>query len=177
MTADSNMSSDAADRRVLLGRIVGSHGVRGEVRIESWTDPPEAILSYRPWLLSDARGERELTEFKGSPAARGVIARLPGIDDRDQAQSLKGTEISVKRSQLPAPAPGEYYWVDLEGLAVRTVEGVDLGQVEKVLPTGSNDVLVVRGERERLLPFVLGQFVKSVDLDARLIVVDWDPDF
>jgi len=83
----------------------------------------------------------------------------------------------VSRSQLPPPKPGEYYWVDLEGLAVQTVEGVVLGTVSHLFDTGANPVIVISGERERLVPFVTDQYVKSVDFDAGLIVVDWDPDF
>jgi len=90
---------------------------------------------------------------------------------------MAGAEVWIARSSLPAAAPGEYYWADLEGLAVATVEGVDLGVVDHLVATGANDVLVVQGERQRLIPFVTGQFVVSIDLAARRIVVDWDPEF
>jgi 16S rRNA processing protein RimM len=110
---------------------------------------------------------------------RGKLAALvEGVDDRDVAATLAGAEIYVERAQLPAPADGEYYWVDLEGLAVANADGVELGRVERVFATGANDVLVVRDhERERLIPFVQGDFVKAVDIDAGRIIVDWDADF
>ena len=100
------------------------------------------------------------------------------MTDRDAAAALVGSEIWVARSALPMPAPGEYYWSDLEGLEVITVEGVSLGTVSHLLATGANDVLVVRNaDRERLIPFLVGRFVTEVDLEAGRITVDWDPEF
>ncbi|MFT4197838.1 MAG: ribosome maturation factor RimM [Pseudoxanthomonas sp.] len=165
-------------RRILLGRIVGAFGVRGEVKLESWTEPRLAIFRYQPWLLRAADGgERELAGARGRETTKGVVATLPGVGDRDAAEALRGSEVLVPRSALPPPSADEYYWVDLEGLAVRTVEGVDLGTVSHLFPTGANDVLVVRGERERLLPFVQPEVIRTVDFDAGVIVVDWDPEF
>lgn len=106
-----------------------------------------------------------------------MIARLAGCDNRDQAQVLMGREIGIRRDQLPATVPGEYYWRDLEGLKVTTLTGEPLGIVDHLLETGANDVLVVKAERERLIPFVQGQVIVKVDLDAREIQVDWDKDF
>ena len=99
------------------------------------------------------------------------------IEDRDAAEALRGTEILVPRQALPPAAPGEYYWIDLEGLRVVTVEGVPLGEVSHLLSTGANDVMVVRGERERLLPFVQPDYVKAVDFETGTVTVDWDPEF
>ncbi len=165
------------DRPVLLGRIVGAHGIKGQLQLQSWTDPPEAILGYRPWLLCHNGSERTVTSFRSRMTDKGLLISLPDIEDRTQAEALKGAEVRVLRSQLPPPAPGEYYWVDLEGLLVRTVDGVELGRVERVLPTGANDVLEVHGDRLRFLPFVIGEYVKSVDIENGLIVIDWDPEF
>ncbi|MEO6800050.1 MAG: ribosome maturation factor RimM, partial [Rhodanobacter sp.] len=103
---------------------------------------------------------------------------LPGVDDREQAAALIGTDIHVDREQLPPPAKDEYYWVDLEGLEVITTEDVHLGRVSHLFATGANDVVVVRdGSRERLIPFIQGSYVRSVDLSAGRMVVDWDPEF
>ena len=88
-----------------------------------------------------------------------------------------GREIAVERDQLPELANDEYYWTDLEGLQVRTCAGVTLGRVDHLLATGANDVLVVQGEREHLIPFVLGSVVKAVHLSDGWMEVDWDPDF
>lgn len=175
---------DAADRHsldrlILLGRVSGAFGVRGECRLESWTDPRDAIFRYQPWTLRDARGGlRVVGKARGRASGKHVIAQLPGVVDRDQAESLRGTEILVPRHALPAAAPGEYYWVDLEGLDVVTIEGVALGRVSHLFSTGANDVMVVRdGERERLLPFLQPDTIRTVDFDTRRITVDWDPEF
>jgi len=166
------------DRQILLGRIVGLYGVQGWVRLESWTEPRMQIFRYQPWLLKTASAEKEFHGSRGREQGKGLVAELPGIADRDEAASWIGAEIRVLRSVLPRPRKDEYYWVDLEGLAVVTVDGTVLGTVSHLIATGANDVLFVRdGEKERLIPFVTGPFVKDVDFDARRIVVDWDPDF
>lgn len=169
----------AAGRRVLVGRIVGLYGVQGWLKIESWTEPRLRIFDYQPWLLSAAPGmETEMAGATGRTQGKGIVAHLPCVDDREQAAALVGQDIYVAREQLPAAAAGEYYWVDMEGLAVFTPDGVALGQVSHLFATGANDVLVVRDEeRERLIPFVQGAVVQSVDLVAQRMVVDWDPDF
>mgnify|MGYP001038512650 FL=1 len=168
-----------AGRRVLIGRIVGLYGVQGWLKIESFAEPRMRIFDYQPWLLGAAPGpEREVSGVKGRPQGKGMVARLPGVDDREQAAALIGTDIYVAREQLPPPAEGEYYWVDLEGLKVVTTDNVELGRVSHLFATGANDVVVVRdGSRERLIPFVQGSYVRSVDLSAGRMVVDWDPEF
>jgi 16S rRNA processing protein RimM len=172
------MNDATRPRLVLMGRILGAFGVRGELKVESYSEPLAAVLRYRPWILRDAQGlQREVGDVRGRETAKGVVARLPGVEDRDAAEALRGTAILVPRAALPPPAPGEYYWVDLEGLRVRTVDGVALGTVAQVLPTGANDVLVVRGDRERMIPFVQPRYVTAVDLEAGTLTVDWDPDF
>ncbi|KAF1691294.1 ribosome maturation factor RimM [Pseudoxanthomonas jiangsuensis] len=163
---------------ILMGRVTGAFGVRGDVKIESWTEPRAQIFRYQPWTLRAANGiERELSGARGRDTGKHVVATLPGCEDRDAAEALRGTEIWVPREVLPPPAPGEYYWVDLEGLRVVTVDGVALGEVSHLLSTGANDVMVVRGERERMLPFVQPDYVRSVDFDSGTITVDWDPEF
>ncbi|HEY0197636.1 MAG TPA: ribosome maturation factor RimM [Rhodanobacter sp.] len=168
-----------AGRRVLIGRIVGLYGVQGWLKIESWAEPRMRIFDYQPWLLSAAPGgEREIKGAKGRQQGKGMVAQLPGVDDREQAAALIGSDIHVDRAQLPPPGKDEYYWVDLEGIEVVTTENVELGRVSHLFATGANDVVVVRdGERERLIPFVQGSYVRSVDLSAKRMVVDWDPEF
>lgn len=166
-------------RRILVGRVIGAFGVRGEVKLESWTEPRSAIFGYRPWILRDPRGvERELTTVRGRQVGKGLSAEIPGVEDRDAAEAMRGVEVYVPRSALPKPAEGEFYWSDLEGLAVVNVEGVSLGTVSHLFATGANDVLVSRsGDREWMIPFVRPQFVTGIDLAAGRITVDWDPDF
>ena len=166
------------ERRILLGRVAGAFGVRGELKLESWTEPRSAIFRYQPWILRSPSGqESTLAGVRGRDSGKHLVATFPGIEDRDTVEAMRGTEIFVARSVLPPPRPDEYYWVDLEGLDVRTVEGVSLGQVSHLFSTGANDVLVARGDRERMIPFVLPDFVRSVDFEANLVVVDWDPEF
>jgi 16S rRNA processing protein RimM len=165
------------DRQVLLGRIVGVFGVEGWVKLHSFTEPRENIFRYKPWTLRGPAGESTVDKPQGRAQGKGVVARLSGIDDRDAAAALVGTEIWVPREALPKPRQGEYYWADLEGMTVRTLEGVDLGRVSHLFATGANDVMVVQGDRERLIPFVVGLQVVAVDVDARCIEVDWDPAF
>ena len=165
------------ERRILLGRVLGAFGVRGELKIQSFTDPENALLRYQPWTLSQSGSEREFEGAKGRVTAKGVIATFPGIEDRDAAQALAGTEIWAPRSRLPKAKPGEYYWVDLEGLEVVNREGIVLGRVSHLFETGSNQVMVVNGDRDRLIPFLEGDFVLGVDFDTGRIEVDWDSDF
>jgi len=170
--------TDAPQKLLLLGRFHGAFGLKGEAKLESFTDPAERIFKYQPWTLRDAQGrERACTGVRGRATNKGLIAVVPDIADRDAADALRGTEVWVPRSTLPPPAPGEYYWVDLEGLRVVNVEGVAFGTVSHLFSTGANDVLVVQGERERMIPFVEPDYIRSVDFDAGLVTVDWDADF
>lgn len=184
MTSEAPSAQEPAvsQKRVLLGRIHGAFGVRGELKLESFTDPVRGILRYQPWILRDARGvEREVAGARGRETAKGLVATLPGVEDRDAADALRGTEVWVPRSALPPPAEGEYYWVDLEGLRVVNLEGADLGTVSHLVATGANDVLVAQGgapdSRERMIPFLQPDYIRSVDFDAGVVTVDWDADF
>ena len=168
----------ASQRMILLGRLHGAFGVRGELKLESFTEPRSAILRYQPWILRHPSGrERELTGAKGRETNKGLVATFPEVADRDAAEALRGTEVWVSRSVLPPPRPGEYYWIDLEGLRVVNLEGVDFGTVSHLFSTGANDVLVAQGDRERMIPFLEPDYIKSVDFDAGVVTVDWDADF
>lgn len=147
------------------------------MKIRSHTAPAENILRYQPWLLADDPESGPVEIEGGKRHGAGVIAKLPGVQERDAALALRGRQIWIKREQLPEPAPGEYYWADLIGCRVETVQGESLGTVGAMMETGANDVLVVEGERERLIPFVPGQTITTVDLVAGKLVVDWDPNF
>ena len=165
------------DKQVVLGRIAGLFGVKGWVKVFSFTEPRENIGTYRRWHL-ELDGRRLAFRVEACEAhGKGIVAKLAGMDDRDQATAWVGAQISVSRAELPAPEPGRYYWADLEQLEVHTTAGISLGRVHHLLATGANDVMVVRGERERLIPFVEGQTVQQVDLDRGVIIVDWDPEF
>ncbi|MDE2195804.1 MAG: ribosome maturation factor RimM [Gammaproteobacteria bacterium] len=169
--------SEKAARRIILGKVVGLFGIKGWVKLLSWTEPREQIIEYRPWQLLLEGEWRERAVAEGRAHGKSVIVRFEGVTDRDQAAVLLGAEIAVRRDQLAATRPGEYYWADLVGLEVRLADGRVLGRVADLMETGANDVLVVEGERQRLIPFIRGQVIKDVDLDAGLIRVDWDPEF
>ncbi len=160
-----------------VGRINAAFGVRGWVKVFSHTEPRDNILGYSPWYLKSRDGWRAYRVVEGQVHGKGIIARLEGIDDRNQAELLLGSDVGILPGQRPELGQGEYYWSDLVGLRVVTLEGVDLGKVDYLFETGANDVLVIQGDRERLLPFVEPQVVKRVALDEALIEVDWDPEF
>ncbi len=161
-----------------LGKISGVHGVKGWLKVYSYTRPAEGILEYPQWLISKAGKEPEMISIAdGRKQGRGLLVKLTGIDSRTEAEQLIGYDIHINRSELPAASEGEYYWVDLIGLAVQTDQGVSLGKVIQIMETGANDVLVVSGERERLIPYVHDHYIKSVDLGKGMITVDWDVDF
>jgi 16S rRNA processing protein RimM len=165
------------ERRILLGRVLGAFGVRGELKLHSFTDPVSAVMKYQPWILLHQGAERELVGVRGRETNKGMVITMAGVEDRDAAEALAGAEIWVPRSNLPKPKPGEHYWVDLEGLRVVNREGVEFGTVAYLFETGANDVMVVAGERERLIPYIPDQFIVAVDFEAGLVTVDWDPEF
>ena len=165
-------------RLVVVGRIAGIYGVRGWVKIISHTSPPENILGYRNWQLRRHGQWQPVELLEGHPQGKGLVASLVGLVDRDQARAYIGAEIAVPRNELPPLPEGEYYWTDLEGLRVSTVEGEELGVLDHLLETGANDVLVVvKDGRQLLIPYVREQVVKQIDLAAGTMTVDWDPDF
>lgn len=169
--------AEAGAERVIVGRISGLYGVQGWVRVYSHTDPRDNILRYSPWLVRVGGEWRALAVLGGRRHGKGIVARLADCQDRDQARRLLGAEVAIGRAQLPELESGEYYWTDLLGLRVVNKDGIELGRVDHLLETGGNDVLVLAGERERLIPFLPEDVVLGVDLETGVIRVDWDPDF
>lgn len=170
------MSDDAADR-VVLGRIAALYGVRGWVKVFSHTEPRDNILRYQPWQVNIKGAWQTLPLVEGRAHNQGIVAHLEGYKDRDAARVLLGCDIAVRAGQLAQLPTGEYYWSELIGLEVTTVAGESLGIVSSLLETGANDVLVVQGERERLIPYLPEQVIRQVDKENKRIVVDWDPGF
>ncbi len=172
------------DDALVVGRIVSVHGVRGWVKVHSNTEPLENIFEYQPWHLRDGDGWEKVTLASGRRQGKGLVARIEGCDDRNEAlERYVGRDIAVPRQALPEPGPGEYYWRQLIGLRVLLEDGRELGRVRRMLETGANDVLVIQGEagsldrRERLVPWLPDQVVTAVDLEGGILTVDWDPDF
>ena len=159
-----------------MGRIVGLFGVRGWVKVFSYTDPREAVLDYEAWLLGE-KGQWQPAELaSGQRHGKAVIAQIVGVDDREKAAELVGKEIAVPRDALPKTEDGQYYWMDLVGSRVIHRDGTELGKVRYMLETGANDVMVVAGEQERLIPFIRDKVVISVDMAEKIINVDWEWD-
>ncbi len=164
-------------QHINVGRISGVFGIKGWVKVFSFTDARENILNYSPWLLKKDSETRLVNVIDGNLQGKAVVAQLDGVSDRDQAASLMGWDIFITPDQLPKVAKNEYYWSDLVGLAVETNLGIQLGTVDGLLETGANDVVIVKGERERAIPFLQGKTIINIDLDAGKMIVDWDPDF
>lgn len=161
---------------VILGRIAGVFGVKGWVKVFSHTEPREGILKYQDWLLKRGNGWQPVKVEDGTPHGKSVIAKLANVDDRETAAELLDVEIAVPREDLPQTGDGEFYWSDLEGLQVVHCDGRLLGKVAYLMATGANDVLVVDGDGECLIPFVMGEVILDVDLGKGRISVDWDWD-
>lgn len=172
--------SQASDK-VVIGKIGAPHGVKGWVKINTYTDSPEGIFDYQPWLLGDGK-EYQIDQWR--PHGKVLVAKVVGIETRDDAERIKNLDISISADQLPELDENEFYWRELTGMQVVTTQGYDLGVVKDVFNTGANDIIQVRanakdafGLKERLLPFVMDEVIQSVDKEGKVITVDWDPGF
>lgn len=168
---------------IRLGSINGSHGIKGWVKVFSYTEPKEAILGYPAWNLKKGGKQLSVTLEQSQVNGKRLIARFEGVDTRTLADELNGFEIYVDQRQLPELVEGEYYWHQLQGLLVRNERGEIFGRIDHLLETGANDVLVVRpdenstDDRERLIPYVEDSVIRKVDLGIGEIVVDWEVDY
>ena len=167
------------DDYIIVGKIGAANGVKGWVKIISDTQTPSDIFEYKPWHLNINDQWQMVETINYKQQGKNFIAQLPGYNDRNEAEKLTNTDIAITKEQLPALSHDETYWVDLEGLEVVNLEGVSLGKVDHLFSTGANDVLVVDGERERLIPYLKGkgQVIKEVNKENRVITVDWDSEF
>jgi 16S rRNA processing protein RimM len=159
-----------------MGHVMAPFGVQGWIKVHPYTENSQGLAAYATWWLGKAGSfsAYQVQEVKVHGAE--VIAKLPGFDDRDAALTLRGMEVAVPKAELPKPEADEYYWTDLIGLSVVNTEGQSFGTVKNLLQTGANDVLVVSGERERLIPFVR-QVIQMVDMDGGTIRVEWGADY
>jgi 16S rRNA processing protein RimM len=160
-------------RQIEVGRLGAAHGVRGWLRVQSFTDPPQRLFEWQRWRLQSGT---EVNVLESRPQGNGWIARLEGIEDRDAAGRLSGQLVLVDRGELPATTAREYYRADLVGFEARNVEDVLLGVVDHFIDTPGNAVMVIRGTREYLVP-MSAQHLRSVDQQARRLIVDWPEDF
>jgi 16S rRNA processing protein RimM len=159
-----------------MGRIAAPFGIKGWVKVQSYTEDPGTLMDFESWRVG--RGEQQMHYSVEAVQDHGkaLVAKLAGIDDRDAAFALRGQEISVAKSALPPPEENEFYWSDLIGLKVVNRQGVELGTVDSLMESGANDLLVVKGTSEHLIPFIAA-FVSKVDLAGGTIEVDWGEDY
>lgn len=188
----SDIMSEQAQRSelddyVVLGKLTSPYGVKGWLKVFSHTSPIDGILDYPEWVVRQGESRRRYRLRQGRRQGKGLVALLEGVDSRNSAEHLAGGEVLLPKAALPELAADEYYWHQLEGLAVVTREGAVLGRIVYLFETGANDVLVVKGDpqgepaamddRERLLPFLPDEVVVAVDLTGGTMTVEWDPEF
>lgn len=159
-----------------MGRLGAPFGIKGWIKVQPYTETLDSLFDYDIWQIGRNEAWQDFEVEDAAVHGDGLVAKLAGIDDRDQAFALRGREVAVNREELPEAAENEYYWNDLIGLTVVNREGVELGKVAGLMETGSHDVLVVKGEREHLIPFA-DKYVTQVDLPGRRIEVDWGLDW
>ncbi len=169
--------NDKAIKYVVVGQFGAPHGVAGAIKVNSDTDPINAILNYHPWYIDLNNSWQVLDPLEVKQQGTNLLAFIQNITDRDEVKRFTGHKIAVRRDQLPALPKGEYYWIDLEGMDVINEEGVALGKVDHLFSAGHTGVLVVQGMKKHLIPFLQGQYILDVNLDTRVIKVHWDPDF
>jgi len=161
---------------VVMGRIAAPFGIKGWVKVQAFSDDPGTLMDFESWRIG--RGDKH-THYRVEAAqdhSNTLVAKLGGIDDRDAAFALRGQEISVERSRLAPPSDDEFYWSDLIGLKAVNREGIELGTVSSLMESGAHDLLVIKGIREYLIPFVAA-FVGKVDVPGGRIEVDWGEDY
>ncbi|HBF46703.1 MAG TPA: ribosome maturation factor RimM [Shewanella frigidimarina] len=169
---------------VVLGKLGSSHGIKGWLKITSYTDSVEGIFDYSPWLIKEQGVWREVKVAQWRFQGKAVVAELEGVATREHAQMLTNCEIAIMPEQMKDLDDSEFYHRDLIGCEVANINGYNMGIVDQIVETGSNDVLLIKanakdafGKAERMIPFVPEQFIKQVDLQGKQILVDWDPDF
>jgi 16S rRNA processing protein RimM len=166
---------------VVVGNIGAPHGLKGWVRIHSYTEPPENLFEYPIcYLKKDTRTDKwEQIHFSAyQPHGKFFIGVIDGYTDINEAELITNCELGVPRQELPDLEPGQYYWTDFVGMTVMNQTGDTLGVIEGLFETGANDVMIVKGiDRQRLIPYVLDDVIKNVDLKTRIMLVDWDSEF
>jgi 16S rRNA processing protein RimM len=164
------------EEHVIVGKLVGVFGIRGGLKVRSFTRPAENILQYPTWYLASNGTWRQVSLGQILRRTNGLVVALEGVGDRTGAETLVGAQVAVLRSQLAPTNEDEFYWSELEGLVVYNQQQQKLGIVDHLIETGANDVLVVIGDRERLIPYIDAVIIQ-VDPEKGCILVDWDAAF
>jgi 16S rRNA processing protein RimM len=176
------MSGSVANEMLVVGKITGCYGIKGWLKVQSYTEPVENFLQFGPWQLKRGGGYEPILFDQGKRHGRGLVVHIEGIDDRTLAEAYTGLEVAVPGDALPELEEGDYYWRDLQGLQVwcqDSGEKVLLGTVDYLIETGANDVLVVKAcagsidDQERLIPYLPGDTVTRIDLQEAVIEVVW----
>ena len=162
--------------KLVIGRVSSPHGIKGWLKILSYTDPVENIFSYKSIFLKkrDDYLPFEIEDY--SISGKIIRMKLKGVDDRNHSEDIAECEILINRDDLPEISSDSYYWADLIGFQIKREGGEDLGILDSFLETGSNDVMVVIGinKNRNLIPFINRDVVKTVDMEGKVIIVDWD---
>lgn len=165
------------ERLIVIGRFGAPFGVKGWMKIHAFTEDTDDILQYQPWFADFKTGLTEVKILGHRKHHNGIIAQVEGCDTKEDTVRFRNVNIAVKRSTFPELEDDEYYWTDLVGLTVSNTAGVTLGKIDHIMPTGANDVLVLKGDKEILIPYVKNKVIKQVDLENKTMIVDWEPDY
>lgn len=169
----TTLSHPTSDKIIVVGKCGAPQGLKGAVKVYSQTVPMENILQYQPWLIQ-IKGQWQPVKIQQTQIHPQFIAvQFEGVNDRDQAQSFTHALLGVLREQLPDLPNGEYYWTDLEGLEVRNLDGFVFGKITRLIETGANDVMFIKGNKEYCLPYLKDRVIKEIDLKAGKMLVDW----
>ena len=163
------------DKKIYLGKITGVHGIKGWLKIQSFSSPPENILNYPSWIINN-KGEEDFYSIEqGRKQNNKIVVKLEKIDDRNTAESLINSKIQILRSDLPKLSNENYYWSDLVGLSVLNSEEKVIGKIESLIETGANDVMVIITLKDEriLIPFVMHEIIKEVNVELSYIKIDW----
>ena len=167
-----------ADKHIIIGRFGRTYGLGGWLRVHSETAEKMVITDYHPWFVEANSGWEEVKITNVKPHGKTLIAHIKNIDNPEEAEAYKGKAIFIMRNQLAKLDKGEYYWTDLEGLTVIARNGKAIGIIQSLMETGSNDVMVVAGKNKRyLIPFFKGEVILNIDLEKKMMTVDWDTEF
>ena len=168
------MKNQADKALITIGHIGSAYGVRGWLKIYSYTELGTTILDYQPWYLETQHDWHPIDIEDQKIQHANIIIKITGINTPEEARLLTGKALAIPRSRLPILDPDQYYWSDLEGLTVVNINGIVLGKVIYLMATGSNDVLVVKGDTEQAIPYLPGKVIKKIDLANGQIIVDWE---
>jgi 16S rRNA processing protein RimM len=166
--------NNADTEYLVVGKLGAAYGIKGWLKVSSFTNPLSNIGNYNPWYLKNGEHWEPIEVTDSREHGKSIVAKLKGLNNPEQARLFTGKEVAIKRSQLPVLAKDEYYWSDLEGLTVINQRNEVLGKVTHLMATGANDVLVVKGEKEHAIPYLQGDVVKQIDLTAKTMHVDWE---